>query len=217
MTRRLATLLRTLNCIFALLISGVWAAGQSTSNVPAPINGEERWKWFALSTVGPQSLAGGAISAGWGTLFNTPREYGTHWDGFGKRFGMRLTGLSVSNAAEAGLGSIWGEDPRYIPTQGLPFRNRVGHVVKMTFVARYWDGGDRPAYARYIAISGNNFMSNAWRADSEATLGHAGVRILLGFVGRMSGNAFQEFWPSVVGRFHKDKSSAVPAAGKHLP
>jgi hypothetical protein len=185
--------------------------------LPAPINGEARWKWFALSTVGPQSLAGGAISAAWGTLFNAPREYGTHWDGFGKRFGMRLTGLSVSNAAEAGLGSIWGEDPRYIPTQGLAFRNRVGHVMKMTFVARYRDGGDRPAYARYIGISGNNFMSNAWRAESEATVRHAGVRILLGFVGRMSGNAFQEFWPSVVGRFHKDKSSTVPAAGKHSP
>jgi hypothetical protein len=66
-----------------------------------------------------------------------------------------------------------------------------------------------------FGISGNNFMSNAWRADSEATLGRAGVRILLGFLGRMSGNAFQEFWPSVVGRFHKNKSSTVPADGKH--
>jgi hypothetical protein len=150
MARRPDPLRAILTRIFALLMSGVWAAGQSTSNVPAPINGDERWKWFARGTVGPQSLAGGAISAGSGTLFNAPREYGTHWDGFGKRFGMRLTGLSVGNAMEAGLGSIWGEDPRYIPTQGLAFRNRVGHVVKMTFVAHNRDGGDRLAYARYI-------------------------------------------------------------------
>src|ERR1700738_658475 len=109
MARRLDPLRGMRTCIFALLMSGVWAAGQTTPNVPEPINGQQRLKWFALSTVGPQSLAGGAISAGWGTLFNAPREYGTHWDGFGKRFGMRLTGLSVSNAAEAGLGSIWGE------------------------------------------------------------------------------------------------------------
>jgi hypothetical protein len=34
------------------------------------------------------------ISAGWETLF-------------GKRYGMRLTGVSVSNAMEASLGAIW--------------------------------------------------------------------------------------------------------------
>jgi hypothetical protein len=26
-----------------------------------------------------------------------------------------------------------------------------------------------PAYARYVAITGNNLVSNTWRADSEAT------------------------------------------------
>ncbi len=188
-------------------MSAVGAAGQYSSD---SITGQERLKWFINSTGGPASLAGGVFSAGWGTLFNTPHEYGTHWDGFGKRFGMRLTGLSVSNATEAGLGAVWGEDPRYVPTEGQPFWNRVGHVVKMTFMAQYRDGRDRPAYARYIAISGNNFLSNTWRAQSEASLGHAGMRIGLGFLGRMSGNAFEEFWPSVIQRFRHNKSSDAP-------
>jgi hypothetical protein len=30
-------------------------------------------------------------------------------------------------------------------------------------VARRSDGGFAPAYARYVAVSGNNFLSNAWR------------------------------------------------------
>jgi hypothetical protein len=67
----------------------------------------------------------------------------------------------------------------------------------MTFVAQNRQGQLRPAYARYIAISGNNFVSNAWRPDSEATVGNASLRTVLGFLGRMSGNAFQEFWPDV--------------------
>jgi hypothetical protein len=41
-----------------------------------------------MNTAGPESLLGGAISAGWGTLFDKPSEYGTHWQGFGKRYGM---------------------------------------------------------------------------------------------------------------------------------
>ena len=69
--------------------------------------------------------------------------------------------------------------------------------MKMTFLARNKDGENIPAYARYAATGGNNFLSNTWRAPSEATVGHAAVRVLIGFLGRMSGNAFAEFWPDV--------------------
>jgi hypothetical protein len=150
-----------------------------------------------LQTVGPESFAGGVISAGWGTLFNRPREYGTHWQGFGERYGMRLTGVATSNAMEASIGALWGEDPRYKRSQSESFGGRVGRVVKMTFLAENRHGQLMPAYARYAAISGSNFISNAWRADSEATVGSASFRVVLGFVGRMSSNAFQEFWPDV--------------------
>src|SRR3984893_11655208 len=122
-----------------------------------PITAKQRTEWFARSTVGPESMAGGVISAGWGTLFNKPREYGAHWDSFGKRYGMRLTGVSVSNAMEAGLGALWGEDPRYLRSGGKSFGGRVGHVVKLTFVSKNRHGRLKPAYARYTAITGNNF------------------------------------------------------------
>jgi hypothetical protein len=187
-------------CFLAL---GPLASGQTTlfpassSSSDQPITAQQRADWFAVSTFGPASLAGGVISAGLGTLFNRPSAYATHWDGFGKRYGMRLTGVSVSNAMEASIGAIWGEDPRYVRSQSDSFGSRVGHVVKMTFVAQDRHGRLMPAYARYIAISGNNFLSNAWRADSEATVGNASLRTMLGFLGRMSGNAYQEFWPDV--------------------
>ena len=149
------------------------------------------------NTIGPPSLLAGAISAGWGTLLNHPPEYGTHWDGFGKRYGMRLTGVATSNTMEAGLGMLWGEDPRYFRDEGQPFGHRLRHVVKMTFLAESRSGGTMPAYARFVAVSGSNFLSNTWRADKEADTGHALARIGLGFMGRMSKNAFLEFWPDV--------------------
>jgi hypothetical protein len=52
-----------------------------------------------------------------------------------------------------------------------------------------------PAYARYISTPGNNFLSNTWRADSEATNRAAALRTIWGFAGLMGKNAFTEFWP----------------------
>lgn len=98
---------------------------------------------------------------------------------------------------EAGLGALWGEDPRYFRAPEKNFGARVENVIKQTFLARRRDGSSAPAYARFIAIPGNNFLSNTWRADSEADNPHAVFRTLGGFAGRIAGNAFDEFWPDV--------------------
>jgi len=100
----------------------------------------QRVDWFVRSLIGPQSLVAGAISAGWGTAFNRPPEYGPHWDGFGQRYGMRLTGLSVGNATEAWLGSAWGEDPRYFRVGHGSFGRQAGNVFDLTFRAYQRDG-----------------------------------------------------------------------------
>jgi hypothetical protein len=180
--------------------SGQSVAGQSTgpqsfAQEYRPITGRQRAVWFARSTVGPESLVSGLFSSGFSTALNRPKEYGTHWDGFGKRYGMRLTGVSTGNAIEATLGSLWGEDPRYFRADGQPFKGRVKNVVVMTFIARRSDGTLAPAYARYMGNAGNNFLSNTWRPDSSTGTGDTCVRILLGFAGKMTGNALAEFWP----------------------
>ena len=160
-----------------------------------PITGRQRLNWFVKSTVGPVSLTAGVFSAAISTATNNPREYGPHWEGFGKRYGMRLTGISTGNAMEAGLGSLWGEDPRYFRAAGEPLKERVKSIIVMTFAARRADGNLAPAYARYLGTAGNNFLSNTWRPDSQSSVSDACVRTLLGFAGRMGGNAFAEFWP----------------------
>src|SRR5579862_3229678 len=61
-------------------------AASSSSDAPRPITAKERIAWVVNGTIGPASLVGGVISAGWGTAFNSPKEYGTHWEGFGERY-----------------------------------------------------------------------------------------------------------------------------------
>jgi len=67
----------------------------------------------------------------------------------------------------------------------------------MSFLAHNRSGQLSPAYARYLAMPGNNVLSNAWRADSEANDRAAGVRSGLGFLGLTGKNAFTESWPDV--------------------
>jgi hypothetical protein len=167
----------------------------SSSDERQPITPQQRIDWVVRGTIGPEALAGELINAGWGTLFNTPKVYGTHWQGFGDRLGMGVAGNAVSNTMEAGLGAIWGEDPRYVRDPEASFGHRLEHAAKMTFMSHDRDGRPMLAYARFLAIPGSNFVSNAWRPAGDDTVDRAAIRTGLGFLGRFGSNTFDEFWP----------------------
>jgi hypothetical protein len=167
------------------------------------ISGNERIRWAAQQTFGPQSWLTGAFTAAIGTARDSPADYGPHWEGFAKRYGMRFSGVASSNTIEAGLGAIWGEDPRYVRDPSLPIRHRLTNVLLLSFTAHNRHGRLVPAYARYIAIPGNNFLSNTWRVNSEATTSAALTRTGYGVLSEVASNAWAEFWPDVKHRMFK--------------
>src|SRR5215813_7870015 len=73
------------------------------------ITGKQRFLWVVYGTVGPKNLATSVFTAAIQTAQNRPEEYGPHWDGYGKRFGLRLTGVVSERLMEAGLGALWDE------------------------------------------------------------------------------------------------------------
>jgi hypothetical protein len=195
-------------CAGVLILGSLFAAGQSVrassaGKLPSapyqPITQRQRLNWILDDTIGPETLTVGLFSAGIGTARDAPHEYGPHWGGFGDRYGMRLTGVSTGNVMEAELGALWGEDPRYryFRGPGEPLKDRIRHVVVMTFAAHNRHGNLMPAYARYVATPGNNFLSNTWRVNSEATNQAAILRTVWGFAGLMGKNAFTEFGPDL--------------------
>src|SRR5579885_2671417 len=95
------------------------------------------------------------------------------------------------------VSTAWGEDPRYFPSNLPRFAPRLKYVVRTTFIAPHRDGRWHPAYARFAGDLGNNFLSNTWRADGEANPSHAVVRCVWGLLGRMTSDAFEEFWPDL--------------------
>jgi hypothetical protein len=169
----------------------------SSTDSSQPITGEGRLVWAVRSTIGPGSLLVGVVEAGWGNLFDRPPEYREGMEGFGKRFGLRLSSVGTSNVMEASLGAIWGEDPRYHLSDRRTTGGHFGHALKMTFMADKADGSVAPAYARYIAYAGSNVISNAWRPDSQRNLASTTSRIEERFAGRFLGNLFSEYWPGI--------------------
>jgi hypothetical protein len=174
----------------------------------------DRKAWVLQQTLGPASMAGGVFSAGLTTWRARPVEYDTHWKGFGQRFGIRLSGVATQNAIEAGLGAIWREDPRYRRAASGSFRARFGSALKQTLLVQRADGSYQPAYARYAAIGGANFISNAWRPDSQATVSAALARTGIGFLGRLAGNTFAEFGGGFRSRLRGRKTSPPPPVVK---
>lgn len=183
------------------------AQGQAPHPEPPsrPITDRERADWAIRSTVGLRSLGVGVLSAGWNTAWNRPEEYHGTWEGFGKRYAVRLSGVAIGNGMEAGLGTLWGEDPRYTPAGGGNAWQRIGHATRMTVMAYNREGQLMPAYARYAGTVGNNFITNAWRPDSENSAGGAMARSAIGITGRLASNLFEEFWPDLRRRLSRDR------------
>jgi hypothetical protein len=159
------------------------------------ITGTGRLDWVVKGTIGPASLWTGVFTSAWGTVFNHPREYGDSFDGFAKRYGLRLSGVAVDNTLEAGVGAFWGEDPRY--HKAPAGTSRLKQALRLTVMAQRSDGSTAPAYARFIGIAGGNAMSDMWRPDSERTFGNTVERIGEGFASRLIANLWDEYWPSV--------------------
>ena len=185
------------------------APASSSSQAPLsadayiPITNGERGRWIVDGTVGPRSLALGVPAAAWQGLLNTPSEWGQAWSGFGKRYLEREADVAISNTIEAGVGALWGEDPRYIPSGRRRLWPRVRYAIGTAFVAQRRDGRLAPAWGRYAGNVFNNVIENAWLPPSARTPGETTIRSVEGLLSRMGGNLWDEFWPDIRKRLKK--------------
>ncbi len=170
-----------------------------TADAYVPITPGERVHWIVDGTIGTQSLfIVGPLSAAWQTAWNTPEEWGRSWSGVGKRYAQREADVAISNTIEAGLGALWGEDPRYIPSARKGIWPRARYALKTSVLAQGRDGRLRPAWGRYAGNTLNNIIENAWLPPSQTTAAQTAFRSGMGIVTRMGGNLWDEFWPDVV-------------------
>ena len=175
-----------------------------TAETYVPVTPAQRMDWIVDGTIGKRSLTVvGPLATAWQTAFNTPEEWGRGFSGIARRYAQREADVAISNTIEAGLGALWGEDPRYIPSGRKGIWPRARYAMKTVFLAQRRDGSLQPAWGRYAGNTLNNLIENTWLPPSMTTGRQTALRSGLGMLGRLGGNAWEEFWPDVVRRFRK--------------
>jgi hypothetical protein len=175
-----------------------------TADAYVPITTAQRVDWIVDGTIGRRSLTIiGPLATVWQTAFNTPEEWGRGVSGIAKRYAEREADVAISNTIEAGLGALWGEDPRYIPSGRRGIWPRARYALKTSVLAQGRDGRLRPAWGRYAGNTLNNLIENSWLPPSQTTGTQTAVRSGMGIVTRMGGNLWEEFWPDVARRFKR--------------
>lgn len=162
-----------------------------------PITWRGRAKWMVSATVGPRALGAGVISSAWFTGWNSPPEWGGGVAGFGRRLLDRQIESGISNVIEAALGSVWGEDPRYLRSPERGPRRRLRHALANVFSTPRRSGRRQFGWARLVAQVGNNVIATSWLPESYRTWGATTRRVLVGYFGQLAGNLFDEFWPDI--------------------
>src|SRR5882672_11129332 len=166
------TVIRGLLLIVAFLPTSALAqepAPREAAFKYAPITTRERTLWVIDGVVGPRSLAIGVVAAGWQTARGFPEEWDRSWPGFGKRYLNREVDVALSSTLEAGVGALWGEDPRYIRSNRQGVWARTRYAMATVVLAPRPDGQLGPAWGRYVGNSVNNVIEAAWLPSSATT------------------------------------------------
>ena len=185
------------------LMPAIARAQGGPAPVAAPITSAQRVDWIVSGTIGPMSLGVGVFAGTFQTAINSPREWGKTLTGFGKRYTEREADVAISNTLEAGLGAIWGEDPRYLASGRKRVWPRARWAIKTAFLAPRRNGGLAPAWGRYAGNVVNNVLENRWLPPSVTTWQQTAARSGEGLLGRIGGNLWDEFSPDVRRRLRR--------------
>ena len=189
--------------VVAFLLLPVPAAAQEAPPAPpvpqayTPPTASDRVNWVVEGTVSLPVIVVNAADSAWSTRVNWPHEWGPGARGFAKRFADEEAFGTVANSIEAGLGSLWGEDPRYRRAGEGSLWRRVHHAFMATVLAPHRDGHLAPAWARFAAEGGALRIENTWLPPSARTPNATAWRLGGDMAFRALSNVWDEFWPDV--------------------
>lgn len=201
-------------------------------NAP-PLTPGEKFHLFFKSAFDPATIATVGLQAGLSQAVNEFPGYGQGMPGYGKRFGASLAD-EVSNNFWSGFvyPTLLKEDPRYFRLAEGGFRRRLFYGVKQEFVCHTDKGGRSFHFSNVLGAFTSGAISNlyypgktlirtipatatapaipVYENDRGLVLTISRAAIALGY--GMAGGLFDEFWPDLRNKFHKQKENALPHA-----
>lgn len=163
----------------------------------SPPTGADRVHWVVDGVISLPSVVFNAGDSGVSTYANWPREWGRGAAGFSKRMADDEAYAAVAGTLEAGIGCLWGEDPRYHRSTESGVWRRTRHTLFATLVAPRSDGHLAPAWGRFASDAAEIPIENTWLPPSARTSSAVAWRVAEDFIFRATSNLWDEFWPDV--------------------
>jgi hypothetical protein len=170
----------------------------STSNYH-PLTGKQRWKLYWKQNYF-------SVGAYFGPVFtalaldqatNTPSEWGSGIEGFGKRLGSRTLTAMTQGTFQAAAAPLLDEDVRYIALGHGTFGRRFLHAVAFSFVTYNHKGHVTPNIANLTSYYAATAVSTTWvpinGSKTAYIFSNASEQIALS----IPVNLLQEFWPEI--------------------
>lgn len=163
-----------LSATFLLISAGVTIAQtvvsdsdpqQSTPQQTAYVRPEkkERLKHYALNMFGPEALAKAVLNAGISTARNSPREWGPHWEGFGRRTASNLGKGIINSTVTYGLDEAFKLDSRFYRSKKKNVGARVGNALISPFTTRNASGKRVFGFPKIVgAYTANIIAAETW-------------------------------------------------------
>ena len=193
--------------VLALLVfSSTFISAQQPTPSPSPTveaapsaNGytrpdaETRRNRFINSTVGPIALGRQVATAGISTWRNSPEEWGTKWEGFGRRVASNFGKNAIKQSMKFGLDEAFKLDSHYYRSKDKSTGARIRNALISPVTARDKNGKRTIGVPNLVGTYGANIIAReAWYPDGYDW--KDGVRsgtISLGF--NAAFNLFKEF------------------------
>jgi hypothetical protein len=187
-----------------LAAPGTWKISPLATAKYTRLSLKDKFYLFNYRTIEPTAFGKSAFTAGIAQLRDSPEEWGQGVEGFGRRYGHRLLNRGVENIIGFGVAAALHQDGRFFRLGEGSFGRRLRHAVSQVFVTHTDTGGRTFSAWRFAGNYGAQFVSNAWRPESERGVGDTMLRGTISTIGFDAGsNAFKEFWPDIKRRIFR--------------
>lgn len=169
-------------------------------NADLPMTHTDRMCYWWTHSFNAGMLIGAGFNSALDPLINnaTNADWGQGWEGFGRRFGTRVSQGLAKGTGQAIVGVIFKEDPRPYESHQQGFGKRLGFALAHTFIVRNDNGKERFSFGRVAGSFASGFVGMAWTPDRINTPQQALIRSGTAMSGSLTASLFKEFQPDLM-------------------
>src|SRR5262245_9296320 len=180
-----------------------WRHSPNDDEPYEPLSLKHKAYLFGWRSIAPSAWIKSGVAAGLAQWRDSPTEWDQGTKGYGIRYGHRMLNRGVESGIGFGVAALLHQDGRYFRKPSAGFGGRVLHSMSQTFVTHTDNGGRTFSAWRIGGNYGAQFVSNAWRPESQRNVGDTMLRGTLSLGYDAASNLFKEFWPDIRGKIFK--------------